>query len=109
MATFKIESNDVKSNGNTVTSFKGLQLYKNNVWVCGVSRNIFDAPHNNMTFNIDTFEATKITNVVNRSFDVFCNEDVFNKLKQEILRLKEINDNIPLYTINDDSGLSEWV
>ena len=109
MATFRIESNDVKANGNTVTSFKGLDLYKNNVWVCGVSKSFFDAPHNNMTFNVGAFEVTEITNVVNRHFNMSCTSEVFDMLKAEILRLKAINDNIVLHTTNDDPELSQWV
>ena len=109
MNTFRIESNDVKANGNTVTSFKGLELYKNNEWVCGVSANIWNNPSESLKFNIDTFEAIEITNVVNRSFSIFCNEEVFNTLKAEVLRLKAINDSIILHNVNDDPELSEWV
>ena len=97
MTNFKIESSDVKANGNTVTSFKGVQLWENGKLVCSLSGKTW----NNISFGIDTFEAIAIENVFNRTFEILVLEEVFNVLKKECLRLAD--------TDSANAELSDWV
>lgn len=90
MGTFKVETSKVKTKGNTVTSFEGVQLYKNGEWVAGVSKNIWEYAVKGHEFAVKQFEALQVEHIVNQSYDVYVTEEVFNNLLTECLRHKNI-------------------